>query len=112
MREQSRREFLKAGIGATILLSRATAGREHMGEQPGRADLSGENWQPVPSSRVRLDPGSRYLDSWSVDRLVRSFRLTAGICSSATSYGRACGLGWGRLWRGAAFQQQPAPRRL
>ena len=50
---------------------------------------------PFPLTSVRLTPGifreqaeinSRYLDSLSVDRLLHSFRLTAGISSTATPY--------------------------
>jgi DUF1680 family protein len=50
---------------------------------------------PFPLASVRLAPGifreqeeinARYLDSLTVDRLLHSFRLTAGISSSATPY--------------------------
>jgi DUF1680 family protein len=50
---------------------------------------------PVPLGSVRLAPGifreqeemnARYLDSLAVDRLLHSFRVTAGIPSSATPY--------------------------
>ena len=51
--------------------------------------------EPFLLSTVRLGPGifpeqdeinTRYLDSLSVDRLLHSFRITAGIASSATPY--------------------------
>jgi hypothetical protein len=51
--------------------------------------------QPFPLASVRLAPGifhdeaeinARYLDSLSVDRLLHTFRLTAGITSSAVPY--------------------------
>jgi DUF1680 family protein len=51
--------------------------------------------QPFPLASVRLAPGifhdeaeinARYLDSLSVDRLLHTFRLTAGIPSSAVPY--------------------------
>jgi hypothetical protein len=51
--------------------------------------------QPFPLASVRLSPGifkqqeeinARYLDSLAVDRLLHTFRITAGISSSATPY--------------------------
>jgi DUF1680 family protein len=51
--------------------------------------------EPFPLAAVRLVPGifqeqeeinARYLDSLAVDRLLHSFRITAGISSSATPY--------------------------
>ena len=51
--------------------------------------------EPFPLASVRLAPGifkeqeeinARYLDSLAVDRLLHSFRITAGISSSATPY--------------------------
>jgi DUF1680 family protein len=51
--------------------------------------------EPFPLASVRLAPGifkeqeeinARYLDSLAVDRLLHSFRLTAGISSSVTPY--------------------------
>jgi len=50
----------------------------------------------LPACFGRLDPGifkrqeeinARYLDSLTVDRLLHSFRVTAGISSSVTPYG-------------------------
>ncbi len=52
--------------------------------------------EPFPLTSVRLGPGifrdqeeinARYLDSLTVDRLLHSFRITAGLASSATPYG-------------------------
>ena len=51
--------------------------------------------RPFPLASVRLAPGifqeqeeinARYLDSLTVDRLLHSFRITAGIPSTATPY--------------------------
>jgi hypothetical protein len=50
--------------------------------------------EPFPLASVRLSPGifreqeeinARYLDSLTVDRLLHSFRVTAGISSSANA---------------------------
>jgi DUF1680 family protein len=92
--DRSRRNFLKqsaqvAGlcmIGPSAALQALTAGQP---EHPaGRLE-------PFPLAAVRLGPGifreqeeinARYLDSLSGDRLLHSFRLTAGVSSSATPY--------------------------
>jgi hypothetical protein len=56
---------------------------------------SSEKLAPFPFSSIRLAPGTfreqeeinaRYLDSLAVDRLLHSFRVTAGVTSSATPY--------------------------
>lgn len=83
----SRRELLKAATAAALVGSRgATAA----------FGASNGTWQPFPLRSVRLgagvfqeqaDTNARYLDSLSVDRLVHSFRISAGISSSATPYG-------------------------
>ncbi len=91
---QSRRSFLKTGSGA--------AGLSLIGESAFLDSLSAQIHDPLPDrlspfplSSVRLAPGvfqqqedinARYLDSLTVDRLLHSFRLTAGISSSATPY--------------------------
>ncbi len=96
MTDRSRRSFLKKGAGAAglcfigpqALCRRArtpdTFGARHTG-----------NIEPMPPGTVRLSAGifkeqaeinDRYLDSLSNDRLLHTFRLTAGITSSATPY--------------------------
>jgi hypothetical protein len=93
----SRRNFLKtsAGVAALwcigspdVLQASSLDGPEHPSER----------LVPFPLAAVRLAPGifaeqaeinARYLDSLSVDRLLHSFRITAGINSSATPY-----MGW------------------
>ena len=56
---------------------------------------SADRITPFPLNAVRLSPGifrqqaeinDRYLDSLAVDRLLHTFRLTAGISSTATPY--------------------------
>jgi hypothetical protein len=92
MSHPSRRTFLKtsaAGVGVAGLLSGAKALRAFSGE------VASERLSPFPLGSVRLGPGvfreqaeinARYLDSLAVDRLLHSFRLTAGISSTATPY--------------------------
>ena len=94
MTDHSRRNFLKtsaAAAGFTLIRSLAPA-------EVLRAVTSSDasaRIVPFPLASVRLAPGifrdeaeinARYLDSLSVDRLLHSFRLTAGISSSATPY--------------------------
>jgi DUF1680 family protein len=91
---RSRRDFLKtsstaAGLGLFVSLPVAQALAAETTEYPaGRLE-------PFPLSAVRLNSGifkeqeeinARYLDSLSVDRLLHSFRLTAGSFSSAAPY--------------------------
>jgi len=94
MIDRSRRSFLKKSAGATGLcfigpsaLLRAISPDEQ-GHPAGRL-------MPFPLASVRLGPGifreqeqinARYLDSLAVDRLLHSFRITAGISSSAMPY--------------------------
>jgi len=95
MHVHSRRSFLKSGAEAAGLLFagpstllQSVAAEKH--EAPsGRIT-------PFPLNSVRLASGifkeqeevnARYLDSLTVDRLLYSFRATAGIPSSATPYG-------------------------
>jgi uncharacterized protein len=92
--DHSRRNFLKTSAGAAglCLIGSSRAGRALTADSLG---LSAERLEPFPLSAVRLGPGifreqeeinARYLDSLSVDRLLHSFRLTAGISSSAAPY--------------------------
>jgi DUF1680 family protein len=94
MIDHSRRNFMKtstAVAGLTLVHSLAPA--ELLGAvAPSDAST---RLTPFPLSAVRLAPGifseqaeinARYLDSLVVDRLLHSFRLTAGISSTATPY--------------------------
>jgi len=94
MIDRSRRNFLKTSAGAAGLcfigqsaVVRALSADE-LGHPSGRLVA-------FPLASVRLAPGifreqeeinARYLDSLAVDRLLHSFRITAGISSSATPY--------------------------
>jgi len=94
MTDRSRRSFLKKSASA--------AGLCIMGQQTLVSALHADSIAPVtgriepmPPGAVRLSAGifkeqeeinSRYLDSLTNDRLLHSFRLTAGITSSATPY--------------------------
>ena len=94
MIDHSRRIFLKTSasgaglcmIGPSAVVQALTA------DEP--EDPSG-SLEPFPLASVRLAPGAfqeqeeinaRYLDSLAVDRLLHTFRITAGIPSSATPY--------------------------
>jgi DUF1680 family protein len=88
MNNRSRRDFLKTSAGLCLIGPLTAAGPEH---PTGKLE-------PFPLASVRLTPGifqeqaeinARYLDSLAVDRLLHSFRITAGISSGATPY-----LGW------------------
>jgi hypothetical protein len=90
MRQFSRREVL-AGMGAAAAV--AVVGRSAIGE---KAEFVAGRIEPFPMTQVRLlagevqaqaDINARYLDSLAVDRLMHSFRLTAGIASTAAPYG-------------------------
>jgi uncharacterized protein len=95
MAKQSRRDFLKTGTAAAIVYSCGTAASAQI--QPvGSSGYPAGKLQPFPLSFVRLSPGvfkeqadinARYLDSLAVDRLLHSFRVTAGISSRAVPYG-------------------------
>ena len=94
MLHQSRRSFLKTSAGAV--------GSSLIGESAFLHPLSAQihepfsgRLMPFPLASVRLAPGvfqqqeeinARYLDSLAADRLLHSFRVTAGISSSATPY--------------------------
>ena len=94
MIDNSRRNFLKASTAvAGLTLVRSMAPAELL-SAVSPADAS-SRIVPFPLNAVRLSPGifkeqaeinARYLDSLAVDRLLHSFRLTAGITSTATPY--------------------------
>ena len=94
MIDYSRRNFLRTSTAAAgLCLIRSLAPAEVVGANT-PSDAS-RRLTPFPLSSVRLAPGmfneqaeinARYLDSLSVDRLLHSFRVTAGISSSATPY--------------------------
>ena len=94
MVHHSRRSFLKTGAsvaGLALLEPSAFAdGLPNSIHEP-----QPDRLMPFPLASVRLAPGifkeqeetnARYLDSLAVDRLLYSFRATAGIASSATPY--------------------------
>jgi DUF1680 family protein len=94
MIDRSRRNFLKTSAGAAGLcfIGQSAVVRALSADEPGHP--SGR-LVAFPPASVRLAPGifreqeeinARYLDSLSVDRLLHSFRITAGISSSATPY--------------------------
>src|SRR5271157_5686342 len=94
MTKCSRREFLSwtAAAGAASMLTPVGLA------SPPRTLAGAESCialSPFPLNAVRLSAGifrdeaeinARYLDSLSVDRLLHTFRLTAGISSSAMPY--------------------------
>ncbi len=95
MSHRSRRAFLKISAGAAGLCLVGQSGfvqavPVEYTEHPS------DRLMPFPLSSIHLAPGifreqeqinARYLDSLAVDRLLHSFRITAGIPSSATPYG-------------------------
>jgi hypothetical protein len=94
MIDRSRRNFLKTSAGAAGLcfIGQSAVVRALSADEPGHP--SGR-LVAFPPASVRLAPGifreqeeinARYLDSLAVDRLLHSFRITAGIPSSATPY--------------------------
>jgi uncharacterized protein len=95
LKDRSRRDFLKAGTAAAVVYSCGTAAAAQI-QQAGSDGYPASKLQPFPLSFVRLSPGvfkeqadinTRYLDSLAVDRLLHSFRMTAGISSRAVPYG-------------------------
>ena len=92
---QTRRDFMKmSAAGAALRLVPPVAFTRSL--LAGADETSAERIVPFPLSAVRLGPGifaeqaetnARYLDSLTADRLLHSFRLTAGITSSAKPYG-------------------------
>ena len=94
MIDRSRRKFLKTSAGAAslCLVGRSAVAQALSADQ---AEHSSGRIEPFPLASVRLTSGvfkeqaeinERYLDSLSVDRLLYSFRITAGLSSTATPY--------------------------
>jgi uncharacterized protein len=93
MTNHSRRKFLKLGAAASVGLTATLSSTRQL-----RAELSAKvpgHLEPFPLPSVRLTSGifkqqaeinERYLESLSVDRLLHSFRLTAGIPSTVAPY--------------------------
>jgi hypothetical protein len=95
MTNRSRRNFLKtsAGVAGLCLIGPSVAVRAFSVEGP---EYPAESLQPFPLGSVRLASGifreqeeinARYLDSLTVDQLLHSFRMTAGIPSTVAPYG-------------------------
>jgi hypothetical protein len=85
--DRSHRNFRKTSAGASglYIFGSAAAARALSTEESGH---SSGKLEPFPLASVRLSPGifrdqeeidARYLDSLSVDRLLHTFRITAGI---------------------------------
>ncbi|MDE3201417.1 MAG: glycoside hydrolase family 127 protein, partial [Acidobacteriota bacterium] len=99
MLHTSRRQFLKTSAGAAglaLVAPSASTRAFSQSDSIGDKEYPYGRLEPFPFSSVRLTPGifkeqkeinARYLDSLAVDRLLHSFRLTAGISSSVTPYG-------------------------
>ena len=94
MGHHSRRAFLKTTAGAAGLSLIGSSPFVH-GLYAAIVDSPKEKLAPFPSEAVQLGDGifrdqaetnARYLDSLAVDRLLHSFRLTAGLPSSAMPY--------------------------
>jgi DUF1680 family protein len=95
--EVSRRNVL-AGMTAVAgtMAMRGTAMGAVVGAAGDFVSANGDKLMPFPMTAVRLLPGlfkqqaeinQEYLGSLNTDRLLHSFRLTAGITSTATPYG-------------------------
>ena len=94
MTDRSRRNFLKTSVSAAGLCLAGPSAVAHALLADGPEHPAGR-LEPFPLASVCLDPGifkqqeeinARYLDSLTVDRLLHSFRVTAGISSSASPY--------------------------
>jgi hypothetical protein len=94
MMDRSRRNFLKTSSGAASFCLFGKSAVAQALSHAGSEHLSGK-LEPFPLASIRLGPGifkeqeeinARYLDSLAVDRLLHSFRITAGLSSSATPY--------------------------
>ena len=94
MIDRSRRDFLKTSAGAAglCLVGPSALAHASLTDEP---EHPAGRLEPFPLASVRLSPGifkeqeeinARYLDSLPVDRLLHTFRLTAGISSTATPY--------------------------
>ena len=92
--DRSRRNFLKTSASAAGLcvVGSSAVARALSADEPGHT--SGK-LEPFPLASVRLAHGmfrdqseinARYLDSLAVDRLLHTFRITAGISSNAMPY--------------------------
>lgn len=92
---RTRRDFLKASVsaGAAAVIAPSTMARAI---QTATAAEKSSRIEPFPMAAVRLTGGifkqqeeinAAYLDSLAVDRLLHSFRLTAGLTSMVTPYG-------------------------
>jgi uncharacterized protein len=97
MMDRSRRNFLKTSVSAAgfCLAGPSAVAQALFADGP---EHPADRLEPFPLASVRLDTGifkqqeeinARYLDSLTVDRLLHSFRVTAGISSSVTPY-----MGW------------------
>ena len=93
MSHYSRRGFLKLGASVGVTLT-ATLGPTRLVRAEWPNEAAGRI-EAFPLDSVRLTPGifreqadinERYLDSLAVDRLLHSFRINAGIPSTATPY--------------------------
>jgi DUF1680 family protein len=94
MIDRSRRTFLKTSAGAAgLCLMDTSAAVQAL--TPSEKEHPAGSLEPFPLGSVRLAPGifreqeetnARYLDSLTIDRLLHSFRVTAGISSSVTPY--------------------------
>ncbi len=96
MPDYSRRTFLKTGSAVALVYSHGAVMSAQAVSQSEAVDQPSGRWLPFPLSAVRLGPGvfkeqaevnARYLESLSTDRLLHSFRMTAGISSSSMPYG-------------------------
>jgi DUF1680 family protein len=92
--DRSRRNFLKTSAGAAgfCIVGSSAVARALTGEE---FEHASGRIEPFPLSSVRLSSGifreqeeinARYLDSLPVDRLLHTFRVTAGISSNANPY--------------------------
>ena len=97
MINHSRRAFLKASAGAAGACLLAESGFTRAWSADTQTPPA-ERLMPFPLTSVRLTSGifreqeeinARFLESLNVDRLLYSFRTTAGISSSASPY-----MGW------------------
>ena len=98
MMDRSRRKFLATSAGAVGLcwIGHSAAVQALTAKYPAHPpEHPADRLDPFPLASVRLAPGifqeqeeinARYLDSLADDRLLHSFRITAGIASSATPY--------------------------
>src|SRR5271165_4777906 len=87
MMDRSRRNFLKTSAGAASLCLFGSSAAARALSAVNSEHLSGK-LEPFPLASVRLSPGifrdqeeinARYLDSLAIDRLLHTFRITAGI---------------------------------